>query len=92
MLGDEDQNLPGDDFTRAQQTAGETQRTEQKCETQAIVRPSTSRDDGEIGGAEGVVSDQVGLCRRQREQRLELASVMTPRRGIGIPHSKRDDV
>lgn len=72
LLSDEDQDLPGDDFTRAQQTAGKAQCAELDGEAQAIVGPSTPRDDGEIGGAEGVVSDQVGLCRGQREQRLEL--------------------
>ena len=72
MVGDESQDLTGDDLAGPQEAAGEPQRAELNGEAQAIVRPTPPRNHGEIGRGERVMPDQVGLRRGQCEQPLEL--------------------
>jgi len=87
LTGDENQYLPWHDFAGLQQAAGEPQGTELDGKAQAIVRPPAPRDDGEVGRAECVMPDQVGLGRRQREQcfKLGVGDGATTRHGGSVP-------
>jgi putative DNA-invertase from lambdoid prophage Rac len=92
LIGDENQYLPWHDFAGLQQAAGEPQGTELDGKAQAIVRPPAPRDDGEVGRAECVMPDQVGLGRRQREQCFKLgvrdgATRAQPKCGFPGPHA-----
>jgi len=72
LVGDEGQYLARYRLARAQQPAGKAQGAELYGEAQPVVWPSAPRDEGQVGRAESVVPDKVGLGRGQRKQRLDL--------------------
>jgi len=77
---DTDLELVGDQFQQgrkrrlidAKEDAGKAQVAELNCKAQAVRRPAPLPDDGEVGIAERVVSDQVVLGIRQRQQAFPL--------------------
>ena len=72
LVGDQFQQGQGRRLIDAKEDAREAKVAELDCKAQAVRRPAPLPNDGEVGIAERVMSDQVILGIRQRQQAFPL--------------------